>query len=254
MASMGQINYLSDKSLSHAVNILAKDIAKKTLEPAKGPQYEGRLRENKDKVDKTQDVIGHLGSNDEEKEEKEKQEEEEEAPTRIKTKSRKGYVGDRTLKKNLKIIVMKKYFKEDNEEGEEEKKEEPSTYIKIKSKKGYIKGGKGMAKMQKTRILKKNFKVCYEKDNDEKEEEEKPPIKIKTKSGKGYIGEGKGMVKTKETETLRRNQRMSVSKNKKYLKEDNGEEEEEEVMEEEEIIEKEGTSAGELVNSSDDRY
>ncbi|KAF8414542.1 hypothetical protein EV426DRAFT_579166 [Tirmania nivea] len=229
MAPIGQINYLTNKSVSQAVNILAQDITKKGV---KGKQEYNR-DEDKDEGKEAdaeeprkilrgpKHIVGVMNI-----EENDNEEEEEEAPKNIKTRSGTESVergtgmvrpqGTRTSKKVVNI--------EEDKEDEEDEEEEVLKNIKTKSGKVKVWGGKG------------------NKVVDDEEEEEAPTYTYtKTKSETGSVGAGKGIVRPKGIQT---------SKKVMNIEDDN--EEEEKAPTYTYTKTKSGTGSVRVVNTEDD--
>ncbi|KAF8421859.1 hypothetical protein EV426DRAFT_575578 [Tirmania nivea] len=186
-------------------------------------------------------------------------EEEEEAPTYIytKTKSRTGSVGvGKGIVRPKWIRTSKKVVnaEDDNEEEEEAPK-------KNKTRTGNVSagGGKEIVRPQVTRISKKvvNFEVDDEEEEEEEEEEEdEVPAYIKTKSRKGYVGGAKGIVGGLGSGKSKGMVKMSGVQITRVQQEKEDEEEKEEAAEEEgqeEVeVEEDVSSAGEIIESTDE--
>ncbi|KAF8417683.1 hypothetical protein EV426DRAFT_707393 [Tirmania nivea] len=221
--------------------------------------------------------------------EEDKEDEEEEVPKNIKTKNGKKVVDDKEeekapiyiymkIKSGIRSIgagkgivrpkriqISKKVIniKDDNEKEEEA----PTyTYMKTKSRTGSVINAKDndeeeeeTSKKNKSKTGNKvvNFEVDDEEEEEEEEEEDEIPVYIKTKSRKGYVGGTKGIVgglgsgKSKEIVKMSGVQIIRVQQEK-----ENEEEEEEEVVEEEgqkeAEVEEDISSAGKLVESTDE--
>ncbi|RPB19238.1 hypothetical protein L211DRAFT_853419 [Terfezia boudieri ATCC MYA-4762] len=152
IAPIGQINYLTDKSFSYAVNILAQDIAKTVHSVAV-------IREKAVKATLeilevgTKGIVRPQGTGTSKKVlhiEEDNEKEEEDTPKNIKTRSRTRSAGG-----------------EDNE-GEEE---EAPRNIKTRSGTRSVGGGKRIMRPQGTRTSKK---VMIIEEDDEEEEEDAP--------------------------------------------------------------------------------
>ncbi|RPB22970.1 hypothetical protein L211DRAFT_850003 [Terfezia boudieri ATCC MYA-4762] len=199
MAPIGQINYLTDKSLSHAVNILAQDIAKKA-HAAKYPDDPslpilGKALQRKGVKGKQEDDWGE--------DEDEDEDEDAEEPRQI-LKGPKCIVGGSkgigylkpVLKRDKGIVgIGTKGIVLHIEEDDKEEEEDAPKNIKTRSGTGSVGGGKGIVRPQGTRTSRK---VLYIEEDDEGGEEE-ALRNIKTRSGTGSVGGGKGIVRPQGT-------------------------------------------------------
>ncbi|KAF8416673.1 hypothetical protein EV426DRAFT_578630 [Tirmania nivea] len=231
MAPIGQINYLTDKSVSQAVNILAQDIAKKVRSGAvirdKAVKAIRKGHAAKYPDDPSPPTLGQLllplptAPQDTstvmlDTSTRNSQPKRIRTPETIKGLQRKnedeGEEADaeesgKTLRGPKRIVgagkgygISKTGIEEgvvNIEEDEEDEEEEVPKNIKTKSGKVKVGGGKGSVRPPGTRTSKKVV--------DDKEEEEAPTYTYtKTKSGTGSVGAGKGIVRPKGIRTSKK--------------------------------------------------
>ncbi|RPB18732.1 hypothetical protein L211DRAFT_853844 [Terfezia boudieri ATCC MYA-4762] len=245
MAPIGQINYVTNKSLSYVVNILAQDIAKKVCSTAvirdKVVKAAREAHAAKYPDDPSLPILGKAlqrkgmkGKQEDDwgEDENEDKDEDAEEPRQILKRPKRivrgskgiGYlkpvlkgdkgivgVGTKGIVRPLATRTSKKVLH--IEEDDEEEEEDALKNIKTRSGTGSVGGGKGIVRPQETRTSRK---VLHIEEDDEGEEEE-APRNIKSRSGTGSVGGGKGIVRPQGTRT---------SKKVVIIEEDDEEEEE----------------------------